>query len=509
MQDLMLWEWLAVAAICLMTAALAFAVLSPRPDRRGAPVLADEAVWLFDGADLIEASAAAERAMAGPVSDWAEFRAGLAARFPDLPEVPADLRRAGSLTVAATGPGPAMTLGCEWIGGVVRATLQSAPHAADAADTSELDRLRAVVEDAPHPIWWTDRTGRVAWHNAAYARLFNGVHGRDPDPDTALFGDSGDERRESDMRHAVPVRGTGRKLWFDLFEIERGDGALNYATDVNAVVEAELARRNFVQTLAKTFAQLSIGLAIFDRNRQLVLFNPALVDLTGLSAEFLSPRPTLLSFFDRLRDNRMMPEPKNYGSWRHQLADLVAAASDGRYQETWSLPSGSVYSVTGRPHPDGAVAFLFEDITAEVTLTRRFRSDLELGQSILDRLDDAIAVFAADGNLALSNAAYGRLWKADPDKSFAQTSILDATRLWQSLCEATPAWGDLREFVASSENRAEWWAPVAMHDGAKLTCSVHPVPGGATMVSFRVSEVAALAPEVSDRVETIPASAMT
>ncbi len=509
MQDLMLWEWLAVAAIGLMTAALAFAALSPRPDRRGAPVLADEAVWLFDGADLIEASAAAERAMAGPVNDWAEFRAGLAARFPDLPDDPADLRRTGSLTVAATGPGPAMTLGCEWIGGVVRARLQPGPDTADPADTCELDRLRAVVEDAPHPIWWTDRTGRVAWHNAAYARLFTGVHGRDPDPDTTLFDNSGDDRRESGTRHSVPVRGTGRKLWFDLFEIERGDGALNYATDVNAVVEAELAQRNFVQTLAKTFAQLSIGLAIFDRNRQLVLFNPALVDLTGLPAEFLSPRPTLLSFFDRLRDNRMMPEPKNYGSWRHQLADLVAAASDGRYQETWSLPSGSVYSVTGRPHPDGAVAFLFEDITAEVTLTRRFRSDLELGQSILDRLDDAIAVFATDGNLTLSNAAYGRLWKADPDKSFAQTSILDATRLWQSLCEATPAWGDLRDFVASSENRAEWWAPVTMHDGTKLTCSVYPVPGGATMVSFRVSEVAARAPELSDQLDTVPASAMT
>jgi hypothetical protein len=87
------------------------------------------------------------------------------------------------------------------------------------------------------------------------------------------------------------------------------------------------------------------------------LFNPALIDLTALPADFLSARPNLLSFFDRLRDHRMMPEPKNYGSWRHQMADLVAAAADGRYQETWSLPSGAVYSVSGQPHPDGAVAF--------------------------------------------------------------------------------------------------------------------------------------------------------
>lgn len=72
-----------------------------------------------------------------------------------------------------------------------------------------------------------------------------------------------------------------------------GDITIYHAVDVNAVVKSEIAQRNFVQTLAKTFAQLSIGLAIFDRNGQLALFNPALIDLTELPAEFLSGRPTL------------------------------------------------------------------------------------------------------------------------------------------------------------------------------------------------------------------------
>ena len=118
-----------------------------------------------------------------------------------------------------------------------------------------------------------------------------------------------------------------------------------HATCINAVVAAEQAQRNFVQTLAKTFAHLSIGLAIFDRNGQLALFNPALVDLTGLPAHFLSARPTMLSFFDQLRENRRMPEPKNYLNWRQEIADVIAAATDGRYQETWSLETGQTYSV--------------------------------------------------------------------------------------------------------------------------------------------------------------------
>jgi PAS domain-containing protein len=283
-----------------------------------------------------------------------------------------------------------------------------------------------------------------------------------------------------------------QKLWFDVSTVDMEGGKLGYAVDINAVVDAEIAQRNFVQTLAKTFAQLSIGLAIFDRNRQLALFNPALIDLTTLQADFLSSRPTLTSFFDRLRDLRVMPEPKDYASWRQQISDLAQAAADGRYRETWSLPSGSVYSVWGRPHPDGAVAFLFEDISAEVTLTRRFRADLEMNQSIMDHLDQAIVVFAQNGSVCFSNQAYQALWKTDPENSFAQVTVEDMTRLWQAQCAPTPVWGDLREFVARTEQRASWRARVSLRDGTPLQCKVQPIHNGATMVSFDMSTVASV-----------------
>ena len=180
--------------------------------------------------------------------------------------------------------------------------------------------------------------------------------------------------------------------------------------------------------------------------------------------------------------------------FRHALA----AAADGRYQETWSLPSGSIYQVSGRPHPDGAVAFLFEDITAEVSLTRRFRAELEMSQSILDHVDDAIAVFAANGVLTLSNEAYRNLWQVDPDASFADVTILDATRDWQERAKPTPAWGDMRDFVAGSADRNMWWTTVTLNSGAEVTCTVHPIHDGATLVSFRTSSITGATQALAD-----------
>jgi PAS domain-containing protein len=222
--------------------------------------------------------------------------------------------------------------------------------------------------------------------------------------------------------------------WYELTAIQSGDMTVFHASCINAVIAAENTQRNYMQTLAKTFAHLSIGLAIFDRKGQLLMFNPALVDLTGLSAPFLSGRPAMLSFFDAMRENRRMPEPKNYRSWRQEIADVMSAAADSRYQETWTLESGQTYNVTGRQHPDGATAFLIEDISAEMTLTRNYRVELEQAQIMVDAVEDAMAIFSPSGVLTLSNSAFGALWGIDADAAFADMTLHDCTRIWKSSC---------------------------------------------------------------------------
>jgi PAS domain-containing protein len=167
------------------------------------------------------------------------------------------------------------------------------------------------------------------------------------------------------------------------------------------------------------------------------------------------------------------------------MAELEAAAVDGSYGETWSLPTGQTFRVTGRPHPDGAVIFLFEDISAEISLTRRFRAELEMGQAVIDSLEEAMAIFTASGTLAMTNAAYVALWGHDPDGELRDMSVNDATAVWLSRCAPSPAWGDFRDFARQGPARAEWGADVMMRDGRALACRFVPLAGGATLAAFR------------------------
>ncbi len=370
------------------------------------------------------------------------------------------------------------------------------------ANTQELAILRSTVETSPTIVWREDRLGTINWVNAAYLSLAEQANAEDQIawPPMRLFegatitapGDTPQPRRAPLM---LP---DGTTRWFDITSFGHGNTTLHYACDASKTVKAEEALRAFMQTLTQTFSSLPIGLAIFDRNRQLQLFNPALVDLTTLEPEWLAARPTLYDTINRLREKRMLPERKDFTDWRAKISELDKSAVDGSYLETWTLPTGQTYKVTGRPHPHGAVAFLIEDITAEVSLTRKFRRELELSQSLLDGMSEAVAVFDATGVLVVTNAAYCDLWGTDPELALAQTGIMDATRHWQAQTSPTPLWGEVRDFVChvSVGERAEWSGQTTLGDGRPLECTFIPLAGGATKVSFATSEetLAAVAP---------------
>lgn len=420
--------------------------------------------------------------------DWSRAVALLGADFPllDTGRPPAALPE-GPLRSPTSGE----VLNVRHDGGVVTLTFgepavaEPAPATDRSALSSELAALRDATNLLPFPVWVTGEGGALEWANATYLSMAGaGDETWPPAPvfEAALLPAPTPDGASSRVPFGAP--GASRH-WFEVFARSVGNRSFYTAANVDAAAKAERNLRDFTQTLTKTFAHLTIGLAIFDQKRRLILFNPALTDMTGLEPETLAARPTLVGFLDRLRDRRIIPEPKDYASWRRKMAELEAAAVDGSYGETWSLPTGQTFRVTGRPHPDGAVIFLFEDISAEISLTRRFRAELEMGQAVIDSLEEAMAIFTASGTLAMTNAAYVALWGHDPDAEMRDMSVNDATTVWLSRCAPTPAWGDFRDFARQGPARAEWAADVTMRDGRVLACRFAPLSGGATLAAFR------------------------
>ncbi|SLN40346.1 Sensor protein DivL [Roseovarius albus] len=288
--------------------------------------------------------------------------------------------------------------------------------------------------------------------------------------------------------------------WLELSVQDTGDDWLCYTTDISDLVEAKNAQRAFLQTLTKTFANLSTGLCVFDRDHRMVLFNPALVNLTKLPIDFLSARPNLMSFFDKLRDLQMMPEPKNYSAWRIQINQMIASAIGGLYDETWALPSGLTYRITGRPHPDGAVAFLIENITDDVVLTHRYRAQIDMRQSALDSLDDAIAVFSQGKSLLFCNAALARLINFDPDQSITEITPKDLIARCESSTAYKADWSAITSKLMESRLQGSYSKLFRNKNALDLHCQISPLSGNQTMLKLsfqKRSETKVPQPEIA------------
>lgn len=455
-------------------------------------------VFLFRQQQLVDATGPARTLLtriAAPEDDWQRLLQWIGPRFPDLDNRLDQIGRLGRIeAVGDSGTGSAaLRLLAEDLGdGVVRITITDpqAEHAGIVVDSmsqqameEEIELLRRALDQTPMLVWRQDEAERVTWANAAYLKKAeargDGILGW-PLP------------RLLDTPRPVPGAGTATRRaalensgvvsWYDCHTHRMGDQTMMFALPADAAVRAERSLREFVQTLTKTFADLPTGLAIFDRQRNLQLFNPALIDLTGLPTGFLTARPTLFDLLDKLRELRMVPEPKDFRSWRQQMANLESAAATGHHVETWSLPGGQTYRVTGRPHPDGAVAFMFEDITSEISLTRKFRAELLLGSRVLDGIEDALAVFSPNGQLVMQNQAYRDLWGETAD------TLANALTEWESRIEAGPGFAALRTRLTDTDGQARDNGAMSGPDGELLGWTVSRLGGGRQMLRFRRPE---------------------
>lgn len=477
--------------------------------QRGAPVsvFAEDTsatVFLFDGETMIDSTPGA-RALLGAIpaqgSSWSRLITYLTPHFTDLEARLLRLPVDGTLN-ATSDKGNTLMLQAELRGGLTRVVLTDPSHQIPAgghdmmamrAMEEEITLLRATAAKAPVLIWQERANGDVVWANSAYMLKASEVLAAHQDltwPLPRLFAEPAAGQRPkagAGDRYRVAAR-EGEETWYEVKTSAEGEEKLHFATPIDDLVRAETSLRDFMITLTKTFAHLHVGLAIFDQHRQLVLFNPALMDLTGLPADFLTMRPSLLSVLDGMRDRNMIPEPKDYRNWRRQMTEMERAAASGLYEETWSLPGGQTYRVIGRPHPNGALALLIEDISSEMIRTRRFRADLEISQSVMDQMEEAIAVFSPGGQLISSNEAYARLWGVDPAVHLAEATLRSVSTTWRDRCSPTPVWSDLEDFAAQTGERTTWNADLRLLDGRKIEARFVPLTGGATMTGYRLSD---------------------
>lgn len=327
----------------------------------------------------------------------------------------------------------------------------------------------------PIPAWW-EHNGKIKWANWAFSEL--------------------QQYQQTDILSGHETLKGGR-LKAELISPNSGEGpkpVSGYALSKGALYFLHQSRerdheayQRVLSGMSDTFSSIQIGIAVFDKVDNLVSFNPALIEMLDILPSWLSKKPSLRDFLDRLRNEGKLPEPRDFTSWRDTITALITAARTKTYVEDWHLPNGDVIRVNAKPSARGTVTFTFENITRRIIIEREYRSEIERLVTILEQLDSAIATFDSGGNLTFANQEFDQLWGEAFSKRAGPLAISDMIELMHNKCQPNPNLAEIREYIMSNQQRGHWKSEVTLKNGQTRFFRVAPLLGGYTL--FELSDL--------------------
>lgn len=374
----------------------------------------------------------------------------------------------------------------------------------------QVERLSAVLDAAPLPVWLRGTDGRLVWVNQSYAAAVDA-----PDADvvvaqgTEIAGGSPLDRAGASPStgrvgriHAV-VGGAMRAL--DIFEVPVTGGAAGFAVDMTVLEHAEKELDRHIKAHTSTLNKLDTAIAIFGPDQRLKFHNAAFASLWPLEPGWLEQHPTDGEILDRLRNQRCIPEQANYREWKTK--QLQAYTTLETRENWWHLPDGRTLHVVCEQHPFGGVTYLYENVTEELLLESRYNELIGVQRETLDNLEEGIALLGSDGRLKLFNPAFARYWQLDATLLAAEPHIEELANHGRRLAADSTAWEEVRFSVTRLDaERKPVTGKISVSDRVLQFVAV-PLPDGNTLLTFAdISDSARMERALRDRADALEAA---
>lgn len=374
----------------------------------------------------------------------------------------------------------------------------------------QVERLSAVLDAAPFPVWIRSDEGKLAWVNRAYVQSAEMTSsdqvlkaGFELAPTARIdFTRANPQAHLLGRAHTV-LAGSMRAL--NIHEVPLHGGHAGYAIDVTPLEEAEKELDRHIKAHASTLNKLDTAIAIFGADQRLRFFNAAFVRLWSLDEKWLESKPRDGEILDRLRASRQLPEQANYSEWRtRQLSSYTTLEMRENY---WYLPDGRSLHVVCEQHPFGGVTYLYENLTKEIQLESRYNELISVQRETLDNLVEAIALFGSDGRLKLFNPAFATFWKLDAATLVQEPHVDEVTRHPGLEGEAQSLWQDIRFAITGLEANRKPMTGRIMQGERILNYSAVPLADGNMLLSFTdISDPAKMEQALRDRAEALEAA---
>lgn len=376
------------------------------------------------------------------------------------------------------------------VGGMAAVWLET-----ESALTIETLDYRLILDTLPVPVWLRDRTQKLVWGNR---KFLSAIHA--DDIGSAVQEQSALDRSERDLaiqaytqdqtltaERRTIIGGQQRSLM--LTETPVDLGVVGTASDVTEIALMEARLQQHIAAHSDTLDKLATAVAIFGEDQRINFYNRAFAKLWDLPAIWLDTHPTDGEILDRLRQERKLPEQRDYKSWKAERQQLFQTAHDYAGEELWHTPDGKNLRVMVQPHPFGGLTFLFEDVTERLSLESSIHTLGKVQSATLDTLREGVVVFGPDGRMKLHNTAFADLWRLDTKDLAEEPHIRAIAQLCAGQFACEMLWEQLVQAVVSEDSNPQTdnggnFREVERSDRTILSIRMSPLPDGAKLITF-------------------------
>jgi signal transduction histidine kinase/PAS domain-containing protein len=358
------------------------------------------------------------------------------------------------------------------------------------------DTMKSLLEAIPFPVWLRDQQNSLTWANHAYVEAVEGDDLEAVSQENRHLLDANARKQVADLHQRerqtqntsqfhdrLPATISGDRRMMDVSEVSYAGGSAGMAVDMSEVEEVQSNLRRTLESHAQTMNQLATAVAIFDARRHLIFHNDAFENLWGLEPRFLDDEPDNGSFFDALREAGKIAEQPDWSKWRNGLLQVYESTQP--VEDWWHLPDGRTLRVVASPQKQGGVTWVFENITEQLEMESRYIALTQVQGETLDHLGEAIAVFASDGHLKLSNPSFQQLWALEDEQVAADTPVTKIAELCSKTMNDPTVWQTLSTGITGvSDARKTLSGRMTLNAQTVLDYALVPLPNGQTLLSF-------------------------
>lgn len=354
---------------------------------------------------------------------------------------------------------------------------------------SDFAALVGLIEAAPVPMWFRGQDLRLRLVNQAYV---DAVGAKDADEvvqnQIELLESEGgtspaeiaraslESQEKAERTVAATIHGARRSLRISDLPLGR-EGVAGYAIDIEEQQQQAREFRAYRDAQRAMLDQLSVGVAQFDNDEQLVFANRPFRRTFDVSSEMIEQRISFDRFLVDARENGKTPEVRDFPEWRREHGEWFGQSET--QEEAWPLPGGTHLRIVAQPMPDGGLVMIAEDRTEQLALSATRDTLLRTRTATLDSLFEALAIFAPDGSVQLWNRSFAGTWGLPPE--FLDTHP-SADGLLEAIAKNLKKPGQAAQIGATVRaatlDRREKVGRVELSDGRTLEFAGVPLPDG-------------------------------